>query len=96
MLITLFSKIFLVIGYDQDTYTKVLNAANIMVGTSFIQKISSFHINDSNITCTDRYLPILFRMINDKSEDVEVKGLLTEYGNLVKDQEKINCRLFKK
>ena len=83
-------------GNDLGNYTKVENAANIHVGTTFIQKIKTFYINDSSITCTDRYLPILFIILNEKNVHVEVGGFLTEHGNLIEEQEKIKCRIFKK
>ena len=80
-----------------DTYTKVNNAANIYVGTkNFFQKINSFHINDSLIKCNERFLPILFLMINSQNKEEEVDGYLTEYGNLIDHQESTHCRVMKK
>ena len=81
---------------ESVNFTKVENAENIYVGTIFIQKISSFFINDSDISCTEQFLPILFRILNDKKVDEEVDGFLNEKGNVVNNQQIVNCRLFKK
>ena len=75
---------------------EVDEAANIYVGTYLIQKIKNFYINDSLVSCVDLYLPIMFKMLNSKNEEIEVTGLLTEFGNLINQQEKSNCRLYKK
>ena len=80
------------------TYTKVINAANIYVGSkNFYQKISNFHVNDSLVNCNERYLPILFLMITSQNKEEEVDGFLTEKGNLIDHQEKTTyCQIMKK
>jgi len=79
-----------------DNLMKVEEAANIYVGTYLIQKIKSFYVNESLVSCEDRYLPIILKMLNSKNEEIEVQGLLTEFGNLITQQEKTNCKIFKK
>jgi hypothetical protein len=79
-----------------DNLMKVEEAANIYVGTYLIQKIKSFYVNESLVSCEDRYLPIIFKMLNSKNEEIEVQGLLTEFGNLITQQEKTNCKIMKK
>lgn len=82
---------------NNENYTKVEHANNIYVGSkNFYQKIKMFYINDSELRCTDRYLPILFVMINSHNIEKEVDGYLTEYGDLIEKQETGHCRTFKK
>ena len=48
------------VANPSELYTKVDLPANIFVGAEFsYQKIKMFHINNSKLACTDRYLPIL-------------------------------------
>ena len=101
--------VFLIIFYDLkflscalpftnsfEKFTKVEKSENIYVGKNLYQKIKMFHINDSKLICTERFLPILFLMLNEKNSETEVAGLLTENGNLIESQETIKCRIFKK
>jgi hypothetical protein len=38
------------------------------------------------------YLPIIFKMLNLKNEEIEVQGLLTEFGNLITNKRKQTVR----
>ena len=81
---------------SNDDLIEVDEADNIYVGTYLIQKIKIFYINDSLVSCVDRLLSIIFKMLNSKNDEIEVIGLLTEFGNLINQQEKSNCRLYNK
>ena len=81
---------------SKDDFIEVDEADNIYVGTYLIQKIKIFYINDSLFSCVDRYLPIIFKILNSNNDEIEVTGLLTEFGNLINQLEKSNCRLYKK
>jgi hypothetical protein len=81
---------------SKDDLIEVDEADNIYVGTYLIQKIKIFYINDSLVSCVDRLLSIIFKMLNSKNDEIEVIGLLTEFGNLINQQEKSNCRLYNK
>ena len=82
---------------DKDKLIKVQNAANIFIGpNSFIQKINEFYINDTGLSCSDKYLPIIFVMKNDKNVDQDARGFLNENGALMDKQEKEDCVFFKR
>lgn len=96
-LIALFFAQKVVSERSYENYTKVENADNIFVGSkNFFQKIKTFHINDSDLRCTDRYLPILFLMLNSQNIEKEVDGYLNEHGKIIDHQETGHCRIFKK
>ena len=40
--------------------------------------------------------PVTCNLLNSNNDEIEVTGLLTEFGNLINQQEKSNCRLYKK
>ena len=85
------------VANPSELYTKVDLPANIFVGAEFpYQKIKMFHINNSKLACTDRYLPILFFLRDASNSVTEVQGFVTEYGNLIPAQEEIECRIIKK
>ena len=81
--------------FNEQYNTKIENASNIFISGKHAQKIKEFHIDD-RITCTQKYLPIAFKMRVDNTT-TDVKGWLTEHGNLVNHQaNSSSCRLFKK
>ncbi len=77
-----------------DNLMKVEEAANIYVGTYLIQKIKSFMLTSHlfHVKTASDYLPIIFKMLNSKNEEIEVQRLLTEFGNQITQQEKTNCK----
>ena len=46
------------------------------------QKIDTFFVNDSSLACSDRYVQILFNVLNDKNQEVHAIGYLTERGGI--------------
>lgn len=78
-------------------YTRIENPAHVYVGSNHIQKIREFMINEENLHCTERYLPISFAMLNEERKSVEVKAFISEYGSLVQKQENLTtCHIYKK
>ena len=78
-------------------YAKFMNPVNIYVGSDPIQKIQEFYIDEAVLACTNRYLPIIFSMVGEDAKNVDVKGWLTEHGNLIQAQANSSlCHLFKK
>jgi hypothetical protein len=81
----------------RDNFIKVQNAANIFVGPNkSFQKINEFHIDDTDISCIDKHLPIIFVMKNQQNMDQDVKGFLNENGALMVKQEKDECSFFRR
>ncbi len=39
-------------------------------------------MNDSSLPCSDRYVQILFNVLNDKNQEVHAIGYLTERGGI--------------
>ena len=82
---------------DKDKFIKVQKAANIFIGpNSFIQKINEFYINDTVLSCSDKHLPIIFVMKNDKNVDEDARGFLNVNGALMDKQEKEDCSFFRR
>ena len=82
---------------DKDKFIKVQKAANIFIGpNSFIQKINEFYINDTVLSCSDKHLPIIFVMKNDKNVDEDARGFLNINGALMDKQEKEDCSFFRR
>ena len=87
----------------EETYTKVEKAENLSVGQQlstlaastiikrFFQKINTFYINDSRLSCSDRFVQIIFLVLNDKSIEVQAEGFLTETGGVRAVQQIRSC-----
>ena len=84
----------------EEIYTRVENQDNLFVGTNHtkkcFQKISIFFVNDSSLSCSNRYLQILFNVLTDKNQEVAATGFLTETGGITNIQEAQTCVLIKK
>ena len=81
----------------RDNFIKVQNAANIYVGPNkSIQKIYEFYINDTGLTCSEKYLPIMFSMKNAQNNQEDVAGYLSETGYLMEKQELSECPIVRR
>jgi hypothetical protein len=73
----------------RDNFIKVLNAANNFVGPNkSIQKINEFHINETDLSCIDKQLPIIIVMKYQQNMD--------EDEALMVPQEKDQCSFFRR
>ena len=81
----------------RDNFIKVQNAHNIYVGPNYsIKKIYEFYINDTGLTCSEKYLPIMFSMKNAQNNQEDVAGYLSETGYLMDKQELSECPIVRR
>lgn len=97
----IFTITFLHVMAEEDAtlqnLTRVDHASNIYIGAKHIQRIDHFYINEENLSCTERYLPIMFTMLNENKNKINVNGYLKEDGRLIAKQENSsNCKIIKK